>query len=356
MMQPGSNNYFPAGKRVAVVTGGNRGIGLEICRQLADNGVAVVLTARDEERGAGAAAAIRRLGLSEVMFHQLDVADYSSAARLADFIKHKFGKLDILVNNAGILGVTFQFDDSDLEKPIEGKSANEALEWLSQQTVETNEHAEECLRINYHGTKNAVQALLPLLQSSPDGRIVIVSSIYGKLSFFSGDELKEELNDVDKLSEERLDELAELFVDDFKNGELESRGWPAKGDGFVAYKASKALLHAYTRVLARKHAPSLRVNCVHPGYVKTEMTRGTGELTVEEGAAGPVTVALSPPGGATGVFFFRTEPASLLLRVKHGNLESHGGDRSAIGKCVGQRRRMRTNRNRFLKICHRHES
>ncbi|KAL5207208.1 hypothetical protein ABZP36_031643 [Zizania latifolia] len=199
------------------------------------------------------------------MFHQLDVADPSSAACLADFIKHKFGKLDILINNAGILGVTYQFDDdSDLDKQLEGKNANVTMEWWVQQT------------------------------------------------FFSGDELKEELNDVDKLSEERLDELAELFVDDFKNGELESRGWPAKGNGFVAYKASKVLLHAYTRVLARKHVPSLRVNCVHPGYVKTEMTRGTGDLTVEEGAAGPVTVALSPPGGATGVFFFRTEPASFV--------------------------------------------
>uniref|UniRef100_A0A0E0K2W2 UBX domain-containing protein n=1 Tax=Oryza punctata TaxID=4537 RepID=A0A0E0K2W2_ORYPU len=226
-MGPGSNNSFPAEKRVAVVTGGNRGLGLEICKQLAANGVTVVLTARSEKSGAGASVALRQLGLSEVMFHQFDVTEPSSAACLADFIKHKFGKLDIL--------------------------------------------------------------------------------------FFSGEKLKEELNDFSKLSEERMDELAELFVRGFKDGELETGGWPARADAFVAYKTSKALQHAYTRVLARKHASSpLRVNCVHPGYIKTDMTLGTGELTVEEGAAGPVALALSPPGGATGMFFIGTEPASFV--------------------------------------------
>ena len=77
-----------------MVTGGNRGIGLEICKQLASNGVTVVLTARDEKRGAKAVSA---LGLSNVVFHELEVSVPSSAARLADFIKEKFGKLDILV-------------------------------------------------------------------------------------------------------------------------------------------------------------------------------------------------------------------------------------------------------------------
>lgn len=80
-----------------MVTGGNRGIGLEICRQLASNGVTVILTARDEKRGAEAVSILGTLGLSNVLFHQLDVSDPSSAVRLADFIKEKFGKLDILV-------------------------------------------------------------------------------------------------------------------------------------------------------------------------------------------------------------------------------------------------------------------
>jgi (+)-neomenthol dehydrogenase len=80
-----------------VVTGGNKGIGLEICRQLASNGVTVILTARDENRGGAAVDALRELGLLDVMFHQLDVREPSSAARLADFVRDKFGKLDILV-------------------------------------------------------------------------------------------------------------------------------------------------------------------------------------------------------------------------------------------------------------------
>ena len=80
-----------------MVTGGNRGIGLEICKQLASNGVTVLLTAREEKRGAEAVSILGSLGLSNVVFHQLDVSDPSSALRLADFVKEKFGKLDILV-------------------------------------------------------------------------------------------------------------------------------------------------------------------------------------------------------------------------------------------------------------------
>jgi (+)-neomenthol dehydrogenase len=81
-----------------VVTGGNKGIGLEVCRQLAGNGVTVVLTARDETRGAAAAEKLGELGLSGVIFHQLDITDASSIARLADFLKIRFGRLDILVS------------------------------------------------------------------------------------------------------------------------------------------------------------------------------------------------------------------------------------------------------------------
>lgn len=84
--------------RYAVVTGANKGIGLEICRQLASNGVMVVLTARNEEKGMEAVDNLKRSGLSNfVIFHQLDVVDKSSIASLANFVKSHFGKLDILV-------------------------------------------------------------------------------------------------------------------------------------------------------------------------------------------------------------------------------------------------------------------
>jgi len=97
-------------KRVALVTGGNKGIGLEVCRQLASKGVVVVLTARDETRGAQAARGLHASGLSEVVYHNLDVSDPTSAACLADFIENKFGKLDILINNAGVIGATAEID------------------------------------------------------------------------------------------------------------------------------------------------------------------------------------------------------------------------------------------------------
>jgi (+)-neomenthol dehydrogenase len=82
---------------VAVVTGGNKGIGLEVCRQLAGSGVTVVLTARNEARGAKAVEKLRELGLSNVVFCQLDVTDAPSTVRLVGFLKTRFGKLDILV-------------------------------------------------------------------------------------------------------------------------------------------------------------------------------------------------------------------------------------------------------------------
>jgi len=91
----------PGAFRIALVTGGNKGVGLETCRQLATRGLKVVLTARNEARGLEAVEAIRRssgaAAAAEVFFHQLDVTDPSSAARLADFVRGQFGRLDILV-------------------------------------------------------------------------------------------------------------------------------------------------------------------------------------------------------------------------------------------------------------------
>lgn len=79
-----------------MVTGGNKGIGLEVCRQLADNGVSIVLTARDEARGVAAVEKLKALGLSDIIFHQLEVTDASSIDRLAAFLESRFRKLDIL--------------------------------------------------------------------------------------------------------------------------------------------------------------------------------------------------------------------------------------------------------------------
>ncbi|CAN6252508.1 unnamed protein product [Urochloa humidicola] len=298
-------------KEVAMVTGGNRGIGLEICSQLASKGITVVLAARDEEKGAEAVKKLGAHGLSNVVFHQLEVGDRSSTIRLAEFIRDKYGRLDILVNNAGVVGAATEIKDPEsFQQKLAGMVGLEKVEWIRKHTTEPYEKAEECFRTNYYGTKIVTEALLPLLQSSAHGRIVNISSYFGLLRFFSSDELIQELNNIDDLSEERLDELSELFLKDFKDGQLEPHGWPAEG-GYPAYKVSKALANAYSRILAKNH-PTLCINCVHPGYVSTDINFHTGDLTVEEGAKGALILALVPKGGMTGAFLDCTEVAPFV--------------------------------------------
>src|SRR5271163_4862050 len=90
-----------AEKRIALVTGGNRGLGLETCRQLAKRGMQVVLTSRDETKGEEAGKKLRDEGL-DVIYYQLSVTKPESIAQLADFVRERFGRLDVLVNNAGV--------------------------------------------------------------------------------------------------------------------------------------------------------------------------------------------------------------------------------------------------------------
>ncbi|KAJ1293055.1 hypothetical protein BS78_01G038900 [Paspalum vaginatum] len=310
-MEGSVSNGPPSTTRIAVVTGGNKGIGLEVCRQLAGNGgiTTVVLTARDEARGAAAAEKLRALGLSNVVFHQLDITDAPSVARLAHFLKTRFGKLDILVNNAGIVGLEYLQDHIDGtpttdEEKFVGMGMDQRLELLLKWCLRASPDAGKiCLRTNYHGTKRVIGALLPLLLASADGRVVNVSSEFGQLRHFGSADLRRELADVETLTEERLDEVVSAFVSDLDSGAaaaVESRGWPA--GAFSAYMVSKAALNAYSRVLARRH-PSLRVNCVHPGFVRTDMTVNLGLVAPEEGARRVAAVALLPAGGPTGAYF-----------------------------------------------------
>ncbi|KAF8704020.1 hypothetical protein HU200_031504 [Digitaria exilis] len=300
-----------SGGRIALVTGGNKGIGLETCRQLASKGLRVVLTARNEARGLEAVEAIRRTsGGAEVLFHQLDVTDPSSAARLADFVRDQFGRLDILINNAGISGV-----DRDsvlvakIKDKVEGMDVNQRVEWMRENSKETYEEAKQCMRTNYYGAKIVTEALLPLLQLSSSGRIVNVSSGFGLLRNFNSEELRKEFDDVDNLTEKRLEELLDLYLEDFKANLVEAHGWPTGGSS--AYKVAKAALNAYTRILAKKY-PTLHINCLTPGYVKTDMSMHMGVLTLEEGARNPVKVALLPDDGPTGAYFDLNGEASFV--------------------------------------------
>ncbi|KAF8379462.1 hypothetical protein HHK36_028898 [Tetracentron sinense] len=288
-------------KRLAVVTGANKGIGLEICRQLASKGIMVVLTSRDEKRGVEAVENLKASGLSHVVFHQLDVMNPASIASLADFFKTQLGKLDILVNNAGIGGAIV---DGDALKAImlgDGKPKGEAPD-LKQSMRETYELAKECLETNYYGTKRVTEALIPFLQLSNSARIVNVSSSMGKLKKISNERAIEVLTDVDGLTEEKVDEVLNDFLKDFKENSLEIKGWPGS---LSSYTVSKVAMSAYTRILANKF-PTFCINCVCPGFVKTDINFNTGKLTVEEGAENPVKLALLPDGGPSGLFFDRT--------------------------------------------------
>lgn len=295
-----------ATQRYAVVTGANKGIGLEIVRQLASTGIKVVLTARNEERGLQALETLKASALSHlVLFHQLDVADAATVASLADFIKSKFGKLDILINNAGISGCVIK--DNDLISKVIMNDGVVSEEDGTNAMTQTYELAEECLQINYYGTKITVEALMPLLQLSDSPTIVNVSSSMGQLKNFPEESwARGVLSDGDNLTEEKVDEIVKKFLRDFKEGSLESEGWPRYPG---AYIVSKGAMNGYTRILAKEH-PSFCINSVCPGYVKTDITSNTGLLTVEEGAASPVKLALLPNGTPSGFFYYRTHVAS----------------------------------------------
>ncbi|XP_070673133.1 (+)-neomenthol dehydrogenase-like isoform X1 [Malus domestica] len=288
-----------ATKRYAVVTGANKGIGFATVRQLASNGTLVVLTARDEKRGLEAVEKLKQFGVSDrVVFHQLDITDSASIASLADFVKTQFGKLDILVNNAGVIGSIL---NGEAFRAIPGKKL-EDIDW-SEIATPNYELGEKCLETNYHGTKRVIEALLPLLQLSDSPRLVIVSSYVGQLMFFSDGRANGVLSDSESLTEERIDGVLSEFLEDFKQGLVEAKSWPPI---LPAYSVSKAALNAYTRILAKRW-PNFCINCVCPGFVKTDITCNSGILTIDEGAESVVRLALLPNGGPTGQYFIRKE-------------------------------------------------
>jgi len=145
-------------KRLAVVTGANKGIGLEICRQLAGKGLRVLLTSRDAGKGRNAAAELKSHGL-DVLFHPLDVDSDDSVGALRDHIDREAGRADVLVNNAGIM--IDQRSTSVLREPIE----------TFRKTFETN----------FYGALRMCQALVPLMRRHHYGRIVNMSSGLGQL-------------------------------------------------------------------------------------------------------------------------------------------------------------------------------
>ena len=115
----------------------------------------------------------------------------------------------------------------------------------------------------------------------------------------SNENVRKVLGDVDGLTEEKVDKLVEGFLEEVKENVLETNNWPAN---YSAYFISKAALNAYTRILARMY-PKILINAANPGYISTDFNNNTGSLSVEDGAKGPVMLALMPEGGPSGLFF-----------------------------------------------------
>jgi carbonyl reductase 1 len=254
-------------QRLAVVTGGNRGLGLEVCRQLAQQGYRVVLTARDAEQARKAAGSLGAAG--NVRGEQLDVTSTSSIAAFAERARAELGPIFALVNNAGISMKGFNVD------VVRGT-----------------------LAVNFFGALHVTQALAPLVQDS--GNIVMVSSGMGELSAYSR-ELRARFLD-ERLDLAGLTALVEEFATEVAAGTHEAHGWPSS-----AYRVSKASLNALTRILA-KESTRLRVNSVCPGWVKTDMGGPGASRSVETGARGIVWAATLDSTGPHSGFFRDGKP------------------------------------------------
>jgi len=246
----------------ALVTGANRGLGLETSRQLHAKGFRVVLTSRKESDGVKAARGFDLDG-RDVLYHQLDVTDRGSISALAKDLPRLAPRLDLLVNNAGIGS------------------------WTADRRV-----AVRTIATNYAGPRDVTDALLPF--SPGGGRVVNVSSGLGELSTV-GPDLRTKFGDP-ALTRSELDSLVSSYLSSVEAGDEDTKGWPS------AYSVSKVALNAHTRILARELSPrGIRVNAVCPGWVRTDMGGRGATRSVETGARS-IVLAATLAGAATGEF------------------------------------------------------
>ncbi|XP_046434616.1 carbonyl reductase [NADPH] 3-like [Neodiprion pinetum] len=248
--------------RVAVVTGGNKGIGFAIVKGLCEQFDGIVyLTARNEAKGQAAVEELKKLGL-QPRFHQLDVTDDSSVDTFKQYISDIHGGLDVLVNNAAI---AFKHN---------------SLDPFSYQASET-------IKVNYFGLVRVCKALFPLLRDH--ARVVNLSSSAGHLSRIQGDELKARLASL-TLTEDDLSQIMRDLINAAQTNTHRELGWANN-----VYSASKVAVSALTRIQQRAFDEDARkdiaVNSVHPGLVETDMTSHRAHLTPERGARAPLYLA-----------------------------------------------------------------
>ena len=235
-------------KKVALITGANKGLGYETARQLGELGFAVIVTARTNEK---ISATVRNLhaGGVEVYGFRLEVTDGNEVAALQEFVQNKFGSLDVLVNNAGV--------QLDLPSFMPINSTETVSSDVLRKTFETN----------YFSVIELTQKLLPLLKKSTAGRIVNVSSVMASLNLHS-------------------DQSSPIY--DIK---------------LLAYNSSKTALNQFTIHLA--HAlknTSVKVNAAHPGWVKTDLGGDYAPMEINEGAKTIIDLCLIDDNGPNGEF------------------------------------------------------
>jgi NAD(P)-dependent dehydrogenase (short-subunit alcohol dehydrogenase family) len=239
-------------KRVALVTGANQGIGLQIAKDLAAHGFTVLVGSRNPERGEAAA---REVG-PEAHAIQLDVTDRDSIAAAAGRVRDEFGRLDVLVNNAAIAHTGRR----------QGVTVEEYPRVFSPSAVPLEE-VRAVFETNVFGPLAVYQAMLPLLRQTPGARIVNVSSGAGSLTLHS------------------------------------DPSFPFRSGFGPLYHASKTALNAMTLAMAIELEPAgIKVNAVSPGSTKTNLNNYEGEDSVEEGAREAVRVAMLGQDGPTGTF------------------------------------------------------
>ncbi|KAJ4297939.1 hypothetical protein N0V90_005838 [Kalmusia sp. IMI 367209] len=272
--------------RVGVVTGANK-LALQYPKSPLFNGPFLIyLTARDNGRGEAALKDLREDvqlkqakvlksdgGQAEIKYHQLDITDHKSVETFAKHLKETHGDgIDFVINNAGI-----------------------ALNGFNSNVVKTT------LGCNYYNTLEACHKFLPLLKS--EGRIVNVASMSGHLNKYS-DEVRNRF--LSSESEADITSIMKDFASAVDNSKEKEAGFPS-----AAYAVSKAGLIGATKALARAEkakGSKILVNACCPGYVNTDMTRGNGTKSPDEGAQTPVMLALAEIKGQTGAFWQNEKP------------------------------------------------
>ena len=238
-------------KRVALVTGANQGVGLQVAKELVANGVTVLAGSRNLERGEAAA---KEIGPGAIAL-QLDVTDRASIAAAAERIRQEFGRLDLLVNNAAI---------SNTRK---GKLSIQEYSKISRASNASLDEVRAVWETNVFGVLAVYQAMLPLLRESSDARIVNVSSGVGSLT----------------------DNADPAF--------------PYRPIFGPVYPASKAALNAMTlAMMVELESTGIKVNLVSPAFTRTNLNGYAGTESVEDGSREVVRVALLGPDGPSGTF------------------------------------------------------